>query len=66
MMRLDDLDPTNIERLRAALRPFAKISLWRDTYPDAKSDRIMAQQMQGYIKVEDVRAARAALYYIMS
>lgn len=49
------------ELLRAALAPFAKIPLWRDRYPDAKRDELEAQQMQGYIKVEDVRNARQAL-----
>ncbi len=47
--------------VRAALEPFAKISLWRDTYPDAKDDTLTARQLEGYINVEDVRRARSVL-----
>jgi hypothetical protein len=49
-----------IEELRAALKPFAEIPLWRDVYPDAKHDELTAQQVRGYIQVEHVRAARVA------
>lgn len=44
--------------LRAALKPFAKIPLWRDFYPDAKHDSIM---IHGIVRIEHVRAARVAL-----
>lgn len=46
-----------IERLRAALKPFATIGLWRDTYPDAKYDRVMTCPCV----VEQIKAARVAL-----
>jgi hypothetical protein len=46
-----------IERLRAALKPFARIELWRDTYPDAKFDRVMTCPCV----VEQIKAARVAL-----
>ena len=49
------------DEAREVLGPFAKIALWRDSYPDAKKDVLAAYQLQGYIKVDDVRAARAAL-----
>lgn len=47
--------------MREALEPLAKISLWRDKYPDATADFLTARELQGYLKVEDVRRARAAL-----
>jgi hypothetical protein len=50
-----------IAELSAALEPFASIGLWRDAYPDAKHDELTSRQMQGFIKVEHVRAARKAL-----
>jgi hypothetical protein len=46
-----------VERLRAALKPFAAIGLWRDTYPDAKFDRVMTCPCM----VKQIKAARAAL-----
>jgi hypothetical protein len=50
-----------IEKLKEALKPFAAIPLWRDTYPDARLDSLAAYQMMGYVKVADVRAAREAI-----
>lgn len=49
-----------IERLREALKPLAGIDLWRDTYPDAKFNS-MPSHMDGYLTVDDVLKARAAL-----
>lgn len=54
-------DAEKIKLLREALQPLAKIPLWRDSYPDAKSDELTAQQMGGFINAEDVRRAHAAL-----
>ena|SRR3990167_2608100 len=45
-------------RLRAALKPFAGIPLWRDTYPDAKHDSI---GIVTPITVEMILAARVIL-----
>lgn len=58
-----DAREREIERLRAALEPFAKISLWRDQYPDAKNDELTTRQLKGYIRIADVRAARKAIAY---
>jgi len=43
---------------REAIRPFAKISLWRDTYPDGP-DVLTDYRLQGYFTPDQVRAARA-------
>lgn len=51
----------DIERLRSALKPFAEIPLWRDAYPDAHFDAV-PEALRGYVTVEQVRSARAALH----
>lgn len=61
LIRLCRRQDAENEKLREALKPFAAIPLWRDQYPDAKRDELGAQQMRGFVRVEDVRAARAAL-----
>lgn len=57
-----DSDETN-DRLRAALKPFADLSLWRDTYPDGPDILSSGSMMTQYISADMVRAARAALAY---
>jgi len=50
------------DELRAALKPFAQLPLWKDTYPDARVDLIIGVGERGMpITPDDVRRARAAL-----
>lgn len=49
-----------LERCRKALEPFAEIPLWRDTYPDARSDCLFGE-ISVLVSVEQVREARATL-----
>lgn len=50
---------SEIERMQAALKPFADIALMRDTYPDAEHDCIDGPDLSVTPKM--VRGARAAL-----
>jgi hypothetical protein len=51
------------DALLQALQPLAKISLWRDQYPDAKKDHLTGEnhRLAWAITVEDVCKARAAI-----
>lgn len=46
-----------MDRLRSALKPLAAIPLWRDTYPDARLDRLVDEGLP--FTAEQVRAARS-------
>lgn len=55
----DEEKTAEIRKLRDALRPFAAIPLWRDTYPDADHDRIDGPDL--CVTMVQVRTARDAL-----
>lgn len=52
-----DLQNEKIERLRAALKPIAKIHLWRDVYPDGPD--IVTDDKLTFVTPDQVREARA-------
>lgn len=52
---------TQIEQLQAALKPFADLALWRDTYPDGPDILSSGTMMTQYITADMVRAARKAI-----
>jgi hypothetical protein len=49
-----------IERLRSALKPFADLALWHDTYPDGPDTLSSGDMMTQYITADMVRDARKA------
>lgn len=57
--KFEDLRTENVA-LRAALKPFADLALWHDTYPDGPDILSSGDMMTQYITADMVRAARKA------